>query len=1234
LNRFFEKNPAKRITWDELIDHPFWEGLPKLQKISLPHQELFETLILSDRYLFIHVFSLSIISVQSHVFWHSRSPTKEINTRQSIKEESALTSGQDQEDIDSEDTASCETRSNKSSTEQIDYDEHEKEFDHNEQLISVKNKQELDMGIAQQKIVRPASAPVDVNSREVSTKVMKTLAEQLAPKGDCIVGKESNNEISENSEMLRLAAGSKKETYLPQTAPSRGTITISSARGSSSLAQGRPGLTKCSRRFGLRSASKLIYGSAFDCVVKPIVYSEDIELIAPLRVKMELLGFDGMSVHDLVRCKSDLLEGHLKKLYHALKSSNTTDASKLNLLAYLFGLSIHSKLANVIINSSMFLLLVKMLKQSADDAASLTESQLHESSCQSLLSRVCLVLGVLIRFATFISPSSPTQIPAIVKLLSQVVNDHSSQTMMHQRQQQNDEEMDEMEDPAVRMRIRIRSRALSCLGELLFYLSSQKNWQFSSSGTAPGVQSILRSLDDRDEVARHYATRTICNLLLQCHDQDLLVHIVNEQVTLSLLNGFSRCCNSSNVSVALRTTTAQALSQVLRHASSGAIAIGSSSRVLQSNLMKLLCRQNFLELLWCGGVETGEQNDCSLAIACMNILNGFLDFNEDTTQGSLHFDQKKSQLLEKIAAFPAMLRILEKKSVYEDVTRHSSSISLNSITHGNKYSERSKKDSSTPLSEEANPGAKSSSNNVANVLRAKTLLFLYFGMQLSRSFAIQSISKQLLNSVEKILITYSSHLRSGSAGVERDDEDNEDPLEMTNTRLTSIDVYVLQCALNLIKLSIRTALKLSTDIVQEFHEENLPSGTQHISFDAPFKLYSLLLKNPMCKMQLIHFFVGNERKEYRFFVRIMAKLLLLRKSEAKNQTSPFALPVSDILLDLYDPKNNESGNTLDEDGGSSNSWNYSSLFNVEIESVLQYLLPSIMKQLDIAMVTSSASTVSEGSKGEDESIAVNCIRVMYSFLLHVGFTADTTVMISITDAGEEHNIDIASARVRFLTEHFFVRLPKLFHVEHPNENVWRFLVELLYGLVSHQERDEQSFIEACISSVSSSPKSPYPKNLLWSVIALLRTPSQENFHAFPSSVTKLVKLVVEHIFQIWSPTETLEKIFQCQMGKSIMSVLEFGHAQLLLTSCKVDLLEILYHVLYSRYEILKKANGLLVSPVGGDFDQLVQSAQFLLKLCSLSSSSIEDPTENEEVADLASRCLMFMGQVSIIHSTE
>ncbi|KAG6619989.1 ULK/ULK protein Kinase [Phytophthora cinnamomi] len=42
LARLLVKDPYQRITWNELVDHPFWADLPHLEKVVMPAQDIFD----------------------------------------------------------------------------------------------------------------------------------------------------------------------------------------------------------------------------------------------------------------------------------------------------------------------------------------------------------------------------------------------------------------------------------------------------------------------------------------------------------------------------------------------------------------------------------------------------------------------------------------------------------------------------------------------------------------------------------------------------------------------------------------------------------------------------------------------------------------------------------------------------------------------------------------------------------------------------------------------------------------------------------------------------------------------------------------------------------------------------------------------------------------------------------------------------------------------------------------
>uniref|UniRef100_K3WEK7 Uncharacterized protein n=1 Tax=Globisporangium ultimum (strain ATCC 200006 / CBS 805.95 / DAOM BR144) TaxID=431595 RepID=K3WEK7_GLOUD len=926
--------------------------------------------------------------------------------------------------------------------------------------------------------------------------------------------------------------------------------------------------------------SKLIFTAA-DCTVKPIVHSDDIEKPFIPQLQREKLSFHPMVPDDLLSCKTELLENHLKEVYVSLKSSQASTAEKCSVLEYLFTLCLHSKLANVIVNSSMLILLAKMV---ANLSRSVSSGQ-SPAETSALLSMVCLVLGVLFRFATFIAPSSPEQLQSLVGTLCQVARE--SDAFLNT----------ESDRKSLRS---ARHRSLACLGELLFYISTQKDWDFP----APGLACVIGFLEDQDLILRHYAVRTVCNMLIHCAG-NLLGALVNEQVAVALVQGLLQLPAKANDKprTLLRTTCTQAIAHLLRHlrTPSSLSFVGARAKVA---ILLLFSRQNVANVLWDGVAM--EAASCELAVASLNVLNSFLDMRvERESQGNTELtgvEASKSVLLEKIVSFSVIAKVLERKSRYEDANRQE-----------NLRDDRGQNDLPAALGHQKRYAEEGS--GIPNLLRAKAILFIHLGMQASRSFTSVCSQLRYLELVDQILIPFASHIRSqhdmsddkslASSSASTSHTDISSPSSVAsqqqrNARLSAIDVYMLQCALNLIKMSIRSALKLSADCISSYESDDTIEDrlrNRHTITSTPFEIFDLLLRNPMCKGQLVSYFVANEGKEYTFFLRLMAKLLAAFPNETLSGTEDVkvAVFVSELLLRLFQ-------------GTSSDT---SLLLSVEIETLFTHLLPAIALHLE---------RPSANDEDYAEELVANCIRVLYLTLLHFQY-----------DAADE---DCHDHRDRFVKHQLLPSLGALFANSNLNENVWHFGVELLYALASR----EPGIIKECETV-----------DLADSILSMLRAPRQLGFHALPVSATKLVKLLVD------SRKGDLEELYPKGIVGSLLTGLDFVMDAEVLPASLGALLEILYELLSDRYEKLRSTDA---QPPGApqQFNKLVNCGSFIVSLCALRPGQVrhramkspqpqESPTrpfpalgietvnvENVEyagdnVADLASRCLVFLSQI-------
>ena len=209
---------------------------------------------------------------------------------------------------------------------------------------------------------------------------------------------------------------------------------------------------------------------ASDGQVKSIIMNSRIERIVEPRFEAQELPFPAKTTTQLRAMDTKELEGFLHNVYHALSGAMSA-ADKLNTLCYFATLCTDTHMANVFINSSVGALCVKLLSLPSTPA----------NMCQLLAT----TLGMLLRNATLIL--ADLQKTGILPALAAA------------------------SDPS--QAIKVRRRALGCLGELLFYISTQSPadvalWKVP----ADAPDAIVAALSDDDEILRHYAAKTVENI--------------------------------------------------------------------------------------------------------------------------------------------------------------------------------------------------------------------------------------------------------------------------------------------------------------------------------------------------------------------------------------------------------------------------------------------------------------------------------------------------------------------------------------------------------------------------------------------------------------------------------------------------------------------------------------------------------------------------------------------------
>ncbi|KAK9856467.1 hypothetical protein WJX84_005420 [Apatococcus fuscideae] len=278
------------------------------------------------------------------------------------------------------------------------------------------------------------------------------------------------------------------EPILPASAPRHSTVSMAAAGAPEEV-------VKAPETDDAQHLASLVW-HASDLAVKPIVANRRIERLPEPRWDPRAIPFAILTMQQMMAAGQHDLERFLTDIYRVISSTANPLKDKVNVLAYLETLCIDTGAANQLVNSSLAILFVRMLRTSRAPA---------------LRVRLASVLGLLVRHATYIADELSQS--GIIDVLAEGLRDENE---------------------------RVRRRMMATLGELLFYAATQNQarrktspslqrwegmWHASCmEGSNPRVwqvadtvfTSITRLLrPNEDDIAQHYAVKTIENLVSQ-----------------------------------------------------------------------------------------------------------------------------------------------------------------------------------------------------------------------------------------------------------------------------------------------------------------------------------------------------------------------------------------------------------------------------------------------------------------------------------------------------------------------------------------------------------------------------------------------------------------------------------------------------------------------------------------------------------------------------------------------
>ena len=187
------------------------------------------------------------------------------------------------------------------------------------------------------------------------------------------------------------------------------------------------------RRKKLEAADALLWSLAdhpSDSQVKPIVLNRRIEVTPEPHFDVSALPFEALTVSEMLGSNQPDLEKFLTRVYRSVAHSSPIN-EKVNALSYFETLCCDTASANVLINSSLMTLFVRMLRA---------------SKAPALRVRLTSVMGLLLRHATYVTEELAAS--GVVAVLTECLKDANE---------------------------RVRRRAAATLGELLFYIATQQH---------------------------------------------------------------------------------------------------------------------------------------------------------------------------------------------------------------------------------------------------------------------------------------------------------------------------------------------------------------------------------------------------------------------------------------------------------------------------------------------------------------------------------------------------------------------------------------------------------------------------------------------------------------------------------------------------------------------------------------------------------------------------------------
>eukprot|EP00761_Pharyngomonas_kirbyi_P000355 gb/GECH01000355.1/.p1 GENE.gb/GECH01000355.1/~~gb/GECH01000355.1/.p1 ORF type:complete len:1235 (+),score=314.16 gb/GECH01000355.1/:1-3705(+) len=255
-----------------------------------------------------------------------------------------------------------------------------------------------------------------------------------------------------------------------------------------------------------------------DMFVKPIVNNNKIEKVIETSYNSGDLPFHDYLPDDFLKLDATEQGNLFTSIYRAVISDSNLQA-KYSTLCYVEQLAYNLHAANLLINCTLMFQFVKMVQSETDPR---------------MKERVCSVIGVLVRHATYITFKLSQS--EILDILIQCVSNEDEQ---------------------------VRHRAAAALGELLFYIATQEEDELPENELWVIPEKIAKNLLEylepgNDEIVQHYFAKTIENIAARSSYYS--TYFAVNSVVPSMLNIFTNTQNTH-----LRSTSITVLARLSRY---------------------------------------------------------------------------------------------------------------------------------------------------------------------------------------------------------------------------------------------------------------------------------------------------------------------------------------------------------------------------------------------------------------------------------------------------------------------------------------------------------------------------------------------------------------------------------------------------------------------------------------------------------------------------------------------